>query len=240
MLMSRKPLRKDDAHATVGGSGFLKAALVRITPEGTLDQDSQFAKFLLNPSSWQESKQVNWATHNVPGQSDPVKQYVSGGARIVTFDALVTNDTSDLGTASINVSSIIAGAAVNAVSSLASSFFNVNVPSLLDTFNSISSAGETNVLDISNHLNYYRSLAYPEYTEKGELRRSPPLLALFVGKTFNTQESEFNQSLNEKTHVWILKSYNINITKQLPNLAPMEAVVSLQLEQYITTSVSFN
>ena len=236
--MARRPLDKEQSEANIGNPGLVKAAMVRITTEGKVDTDTQFAKFLLNPSSWQENKSVNWASHNVPGQSDPVKQFVSGGPRTISFEALVTKDTNDLGKGGTSIASGLINKGINAVSSIASNFFNVSVPPLQDLFSNFSSGGEANPLDISGYLDYYRACAYPTYSDNGEFLKSPPLLVLYVGTSFQNQNSEVTDSLKPEGHVWVLKSYSINITKQLPNLAPMEAVVSFQLEQYITNSVS--
>lgn len=234
--MARKPLKKEIDEAKIGTTGLVKAALMMITSEGNVDSDNELGKFLLNPSSWQESKSVNWASHNIPGQSDPVKQFISGGPRTVTFEALVTKDTSDLGKDE-SVASDLLNKGLNAISSVASNFFNVSVPPLQDLFNNFVGK-EDNPLDISSYLNYYRSLAYPSYSDNGDFLKSPPLLALYVGTSFNNQATEVSDSLKPKGHVWILKNYTINITKQLPSLAPMEAIVQFQLEQYIINSVS--
>lgn len=239
--MSRKPIQSEGSPAySILQSGLVKASLFKISTEGTVEQN-QLGILLLNPTTWQESKSVNWASHNVPGQSDPIKQFTSGGARTVTFDALVTKDTSDLGKNQSQLFSNIISKGINAVSSIASNFFDVSVPPLQDVFNTLlGNNAFDNPLDISEHLNYFRSLAYPTYDQNGELTSSPPLLALHVGTSFTRQNNEPIISLNSTNHIWILKNININITKQLPSLAPMEAVVSIQLEQYIIQSISSN
>ena len=45
---------------------------------------------LLNPESLTETKAANWVQQNIPGQSDPLLQWISGSARTVTFTAKVT------------------------------------------------------------------------------------------------------------------------------------------------------
>jgi len=47
---------------------------------------------LLNTNSITESKSANWVKHYVPGQSDPLLQWISGSERTVTFTATVTKD----------------------------------------------------------------------------------------------------------------------------------------------------
>mgnify|MGYP006303782235 CR=1 FL=1 len=69
-------------------------ALFTVSPEGFVER-TEAGIFLLNPNTWEEAKKANWVTQKVPGQSDDVLQWLSSGPRTVSFDALVTADTSD-------------------------------------------------------------------------------------------------------------------------------------------------
>jgi hypothetical protein len=238
--MARRPLNSTDARAEINRPGFTKAALVRISSDGTVEEDSVVpeAKFLLNPTTWVESKSTNWISQNVPGQSDTIKQWVSGGPRTVSFEALVTKDTTS-GLSSEANNQLITNV-TNTVSSIAANFFNIPIPPLQDLINSSSSSDEytANRLNIQNYLDYYRSLTMPTYDENGTLVKSPPLLTLLVGSSLSNAATQVDAKLNAQGQVWILKNYTINITKQLPNLTPMEALVNFQLEQYIVQSIS--
>lgn len=235
--MVRRPLDKAGRIARTNETGdFLSAALVRIYPNGDVELDNPKARFLLNPASWQESKSVNWASQSVPGQSHPVKQWVNGGPRVVTFDALVTGDVNK-NEATDPLANLI-DSALNAVSDVASDFFNVTVPPLGDLFTGDSGGVDAHPLNIAPILDYYRALTLPVITPDDQLQSSPPLLALYVGSTVHNTFTETKDTLTKNGEVWILSELNINTTKQLPNLSPMEAIVSFKLEQYIINSSS--
>ena len=74
--------------------GLRAAAIFVVDTDGSIETDNELGVFLLNPSTWTDSKGTNWAEQTIPGQSDPILQWVSGGARKVSFQALVTADTS--------------------------------------------------------------------------------------------------------------------------------------------------
>lgn len=211
-----------------------RAALFKIDAAGNIMTSDLEGVFLLNPSSWEENKTAKWVAHEVPGQSDPVYQWVSSGARTLTFDALVTADTSD------NLSEVeeITKKAspknvVEAVAYLAMDFFKIQIPPQRDTSPTLKNS---EILDISDRLNYYRSLLYPTYTDPNlkespsRLQSSPPLLALFAGNTLSTLA--YSKRITNKHDVWMLTDLRIRVTKQLPNLAPMEATVTFTLTQY--------
>lgn len=217
------------------GDGLRVSALFPIDDKGTIEF-FETGIFLLNPSSWQESKSANWVEHNIPGNSDPVLQWTSSGARTVSFEALITADTSDF------VSGVRAKPgtetdplkkATSFVAGIAAAFFKVTAPTqVVDT-----GAEDATDLDISNYLNYYRSLLYPTYDKTDnprKLRRSPPLLVLFNGNAIDKLKlgSGPGARVSSQHDLWVLSDLQINITKQLPNLSPMEAVVSFKLIQY--------
>lgn len=199
--------------------------------------------FILNPSSWQDSKSANWAEQNVPGQSDPVLQWISGGPRVVTFEALVTNDVSNLVPGELikkpgEISDPLKKAQTF-VGNIAAKLFNIPIP----TIRNPEPITSNTTLDISNYLNYYRSLLYPVYDrvdKPQKLRASPPLLVLFNGNSINKLPLGINTRISPQHDLWVLTDLQINITKQLPNLAPMEATVSFKLMQYNVRSFDRN
>lgn len=211
-------------------SELRKAAIFEVDSTGTIIQYDP-GKFLINPSSWSDTKSSNWAQQQVPGNSDPVMQWVSGGPRVLTFSALVTGDTSyfvsgtktpknakDKTTTSFN--SYFGG--------IAGAFSKVTAPSAR-----IPSGETASELDISVYLDYYRSFLYPvydDYQNPSKLIQSPPLVVLFAGTAVTRYPYGFR--ITSKHDVWVVTNLEIQITKQLPNLAPMEAVVNFQLTQY--------
>lgn len=232
------PLKQSNKIKALGNvvkenKNFKQAALFAIDDKGTILYN-HVGRFLLNPSTYDDSKTVNWAQQNIPGQSDPVLQWVSSGARIVTFDALVTADTSYFDSGIISKPGEETDQlkkSLTAVSDIASAFFKISVPPPRQTL--VQTANNGDKLDISNFLNYYRSLAYPTYDDINnpkKLRFSPPLLVLFNGST--TSKLLYSDRISTQHDLWVLSDLKIKVTKQLPNLAPMEAVVSFTLIQY--------
>lgn len=240
--MSRRPVNKTDEIAALSdpydNKKHLKAAIVKVLPDGTGDLVSaELGKFLLNPESWEVSKSVNWAAKTIPGQSDPVLQFVAGGPRTVSFQALVTKETSHepFINSKTDVLGQVLDAAISAASAVASAFANVPVPPLGDFGGVDSSSG--NDLSIDKKLRFYESLCYPEYAE-GVLIQSPPLVLLYVGASLATlaQTPAPGEAIDTKTSLWVILNMDYTITKQLPNLNPMEAIVEFKLMQYIIVS----
>lgn len=234
--MSRKPLQSIldtvgilDANDT---GKLYKVALGKIDQKGKIDITSlQAGKFDLNPESWEESIDTNWVQHQIPGQSSQILQWVSGGPRALAFDALITKDSSDFLNTPADPLSALADTAINAVGSIASNFLGINLPPIGDLLGGFTQ-GPGEVLGINQQLDYFRSLLYPVYSNN-EIDSSPPLLVLYSGKSFdNANTYPGTSSINSSTTVWVLTNLKIRITKQLPNLTPMEAMASFRLVQY--------
>jgi hypothetical protein len=215
---------------------LLNAALLPVGAKNVIANIDE-GYFLLNPSTWEDSKSSNWIQNIMPGQSDPVLQWQNGGARTVSFEALVTRDTSDQYQRVTNTSSSTTKKNVlqQAVASIASSFYNV--PTVAPRTVNISPTFTS--LDISNYLDYYRSLLYPMYdnaSQPARLLKSPPLVTLWVGNSISYtpqgDPAKTTIKIGTSDTVWAVTNIGIRITKQLANLAPMEAVVSFQLVQY--------
>ena len=210
---------------------FTVAAICKVGQNNKIKMNDPYCRFLLNPASWDEHKSSNWIAHAIPGESDPILQWTSGGARTITVDALVTKDHSgfDLVNPPSAVDKLV-DQAITVVGNIASSFLGVNVPAIGDLL-PIGASGKGEDLSIDGYLNYYRSLLYPlTENNKTTLVGSPPLVALFVGKTLSKNLA--SEDISVDTDLWVVTDLRIRITKQLPNLAPMEATVSFQLVQY--------
>lgn len=213
---------------------------------GAAGEGDKYGKFLINPSSFEDSKNSNWVQHNVPGQSDPVLQWVSSGARTLTFDALVTNDISSYVPTGYTNNEIASepNTMGNYFANIAGSLANVKEKNV--KFNT----GQTlrPKLDITVYLNYYRSLLYPKYKneksgdEKNTGRRlfseGPPRLVLLAGRAITNSTFKLGEMLNPEDETWVLTDLKVKTTKMLPNLAPMEAIVSFTLVQYNAQSSS--
>lgn len=221
-----------------------RAALFKVDMSGKILNSNKEGVFLLNPSEVTENKSAKWIPQEVPGQSDPVWQWLSSGPRTVIFDALVTAETSSYSERKTTVEQEKATTekVIEAVADYAIELFDI---SILPAPNQKIEADSSEVLDISRHLNYYRSLLYPHYSdpngnEGAFLNSSPPLLVLLMGNSLSNIPYSVDGSVTSKQDIWILTDLKIRITKQLSNLAPMEAVVSFTLAQYNIRSFDSN
>jgi hypothetical protein len=220
------------------GNILVKAALFTIDISGNINISSKEGVFLINPETWEESKSANWATNNIPGQSDPVLQWTHSGARTVSFEALVTKETSYFDEFVDSPNGETQGNTTDKVltflGNIASQFFKTAIP---NPRKDEPVKKNREILDISNYLNYYRSLLYPTYSvEFRKLNSSPPLVALFSGKTVN--KIVHGTKIGPEHDVWVVVDLKIKITKQLPDLSPLEALVTFQLMQYNIKSFS--
>jgi len=242
--MSRRP-SSVAAQPTAGDRNLGKLARVTIAkvgPNGKINTDS-IHPLRLNPESIEDEKTSNWVANQIPGQSNPIFQWVSGGPRVVSFDALVTKDTSDFLILKDNPLGKLKDKAFNAIGAIASNFLGVTVTaSTFDALVGTDIGQDGTDLNIGGDLDYFRSLQYPTYEEGGRLATSPPIIVLYFGSTLSQEGSDppAHGIINAKTDLWILLDLKIKITKQLPNLAPMEAVVSFRFNQYTTTSFGSN
>lgn len=232
--------RKDDLadvthlqQNTVSVSG-----LFTVNSDGSIEFND-LGKFLLNPDSIEESQAANWNTQSTPGQSGPVLQWMNNGARVVSFKALVTADTSDLvidglqePTPKPKSNSGLLGKVFSGT--IASAFAKVADPAPQRVLTGVA-PDLGSPLDISARLNYYRSLLYPLYDNKNNPKRlvqSPPLLVFYSGSSVSKHPYGRQGRVSDQHDMWVLTSLRIRISKQLPNLAPMEAEVDFQLTQY--------
>lgn len=208
----------------------LEKAKLLIIDQGNVPTLTSLGEFFINPSTWTEVKTSNWIKHMVPGTSDPHQQWTSGGARTITFEALVTNDTVEghVKNNSKNTVSIDKGkgkpSLIKKIGTIASQVFNI---SGLDV-NSVAAINNSSGLDldITAKLNYYRSLCYPRTPyARDRVSGPPPFVRLIVGSTFGKRTSA--------TSKFVVDSVNISITKQYPNLTPIEARVTFTITEFV-------
>jgi len=244
--MSRKQQKKVPSNVFIAGpskgnEGFSAAALFKVDTSGRIISEDTLAPFLLNPNNIEDNKNGNWVENNIPGQTDPILQWVSGGSRNLSFTALVTKDTTHYPSSTFDWTSNNADTALTAVGAIASRLAGVNLPPLADIKHAIIKSGPAATgeeLSIASMLDYYRSLMYPAINENGQLEASPPLVVLALGKTLsNVSERNITKQISStNTDIWVTKNVTIRVTKWLPNLTPMEAEVSFQFTQYVMIS----
>jgi len=125
---------------------------------------------------------------------------------------------------------------VNAIGDVASSFFGVNLPPLAGLLTSVELQNNSK-LSIEYDLSFYRSLLLPNY-EDGDLLNSPPLVVLYFAESL-LDNSDISGTpvpgdmISSTTPLWVLTNLKTKITKFLPNIKPMEAIVSFQFTQYL-------
>lgn len=241
MPIKQNNKKGSSSHGAKNTGTFFGAGLYIVNDDGKIVNEGDpgiYGTFLLNPTSFEDSKNASWIQHNIPGQSDPVVQWVSSGARSITFDALVTNDKSNLDKSeSQNTEKSSAPSSIkNYFADIAGSLASVKSENIRP-----SGQVPRPTLDITPYLNYYRSLLYPKYEGEGDARRlskGPPRLVLLAGKTISNSIHGFGTTIKSKDETWVLTDLKVKTTKMLPNLSPMEAIVSFTLVQYNKQSSS--
>ena len=193
---------------------------------------------LLNPDSITETKSANWIKHNVPGQSDPLMQWVNGSERTVTFTAKVTLDlleniTIDWGNEDYWTLEI--EPELNQIREITASY-NATIldqlsavsprdPQQLVDGNTIDNTQERWRQSIQPNLDFYRGLLLPRTGSRPNEVRTPPLVRLFMGNILGAESYSANQD-------FILASYNFNITQCTPQLLPTCADVTFTFIEY--------
>jgi hypothetical protein len=205
---------------------------------------------LLNPESLTETKAANWIQHNVPGQSDPILQWISGSSRTVSFTARVTLDIVENFTVDSYGDSMVWKIEIEPELS--------NIGKITDSFNSailsklynVSARVEsptTTFLDqgqpsadlsssrwkqsIQPQLDFYRGLLVPRTGSLRNQLRTPPLVRLYMGHVLGNEKHSANQD-------FILASYSFNILQTTPQLLPTGADVTFTFIEYSNTSKS--
>lgn len=198
---------------------------------------------LLNPESITENKAANWIQHNIPGQSDPLLQWISGSSRTVTFTAKVTldlvenftvNETGDSDIWSLEIQpelSRISEITDGYNSAILSQLYNVSsrveAPSLTSVTDQL--AGQQGATrwkqSIQPQLDFYRGLLVPRTGSRRNQVRTPPLVRLYMGDVLGRASYSGNQD-------FILASYQFNILQTTPELLPTMADVTFTFIEY--------
>jgi hypothetical protein len=211
----------------------LKKASIELVSNSTNNvsgSSGQVVDFYLNPDTWQETKSAKWAKHSIPGLSDDIQQWVGSSSRTVTFKALVTNDVGEGHLKTNNKAVVSSGSVKQVFSTIAAQVFNIPGISSLSSLEqgNQGNRGASLQLDITERLNFYRSLTYPITSDKtGKVDFAPNLIKLHVGTTFG-----------KRNQLFVVDKIDIEITKQTPDLQPMEAVVTFTLTEYVSQILS--
>lgn len=208
---------------------------------------------ILNPESLNETKAANWVQQNIPGQSDPLMQWISGSARTVSFTAKVTldivenftvssTDNADIWSLEVEpelsrISEITEGYNSAILSQLYNVSARVNAssvtPAAIDQQNA---AIQDNKRirwkqSIQPQLDFYRGLLVPREGSRKNQLRTPPLVRLYMGDILGAANYSANQD-------FILASYSFNITQTTPELLPTSADVTFTFIEYNDKSKS--
>lgn len=202
----------------------------------------QLTTLLLNTNSVSEGKSANWVKHMVPGQSDPIMQWVNGTEKTISFTAMVTKD-------------IASNFTVNEVDN-ADQWTLIITPELEEryantgtlpapilnnltnaSFKALTNTQKTNPQwsrSIQPQLDFYRRLLMPRQgATASSAVKTPPLVYLRMGTILGSRADVENQK-------YLLLSYNMNITEYTPELQPTKATVTFTFVEYHDKNQSFD
>jgi len=214
--------------------------LVRTVENGVLEDvaTGSKGKFYLNPDMIQESKASGWVKKAIPGLSDPHQQWIAGGARTITFKALVTNDRAE---GHIPDNTPFTGAVqattgklsfVKKVAGIAAQVFNIPELSALGSLEAQDrNTGTSLLLSITEKLAFYRSLTYPRAFDANGAVTAPYLVRLDIGQTFGKGEKV-------RDAVFVVDKVEIEINRWLPDLTPIEAAVTFTMTEITNKSLT--
>ncbi len=195
---------------------------------------------LLNTNSVTESKAANWVKHYIPGQSDPLLQWINGSERTITFSAMVTKDIAANPTvtkfANGGVWQLVIQPELNEQFKIAEDYNASRLSSLA----SESAAGQIDSGEIASsywsrsiqpQLDFYRSLVIPRKGTSAAFPKTPPLVQLRMGTILGTADDSAKQK-------FILINYQMTITEYSPQLEPTKANVNFTFVEYVPKSKS--
>lgn len=202
---------------------------------------------LLNPESVTETKAANWVQQNIPGQSDPLLQWISGSARTVTFTAKVTLDLVENATVQSqggtnDIWSLEIEPELSRIREITDGYNAAILGQLYNVSNRVSqqelqaNQGRADEAfrwqqSIQPQLDFYRGLLVPRTGSRRNQLRTPPLVRLYMGDVLGAASYSANQD-------FILASYNFNILQTTPELLPTVADVTFTFIEYNDKSKS--
>lgn len=203
---------------------------------------------ILNPESISESKAANWVKQYIPGQSDPLLQWISGTERTITFMAKITLDIAENFTVNsgsnqeewslqiepelIELSQITSTYDAKVLGRISANQEPTAEDSPLAWSDAEVEATYKWQQSIQPQLDFYRSLLVPRKSSIRGQNKTPPLVKLFMGNILGGTSVSRDQK-------FILASYQINITQTTPNLMPTSAEVTFTFIEYNDRSKTF-
>lgn len=190
---------------------------------------------LLNTNSVTEAKSANWVKHYIPGQSDPLLQWISGSERTITFTAMVTKDLAHnptlLNTRNEEEWQLVVKPELDQIFKTTTKVISENLSNLTNgtISNSPDRANSTHYWprSIQPQLDFYRSLVIPR--DAGT--KTPPLVQLKMGTILGDADTVANQK-------FILLNYQMTVTEYSPELEPTKATVVFTFVEYVPKSKS--
>ena len=153
---------------------------------------------------------MNYASKEIPGGSHPIYTFVSGGERVISFDAIFVNDSSG-GSAGTG----LLGAALNSIFGGGGSD------------DGISNNDRKDVVDVAAALNFLSSLTYPLYDNQN-LAKPPPVAVIYLPQSKIVSADGIVDSF-----VGILTSRTITYEKFHRDGTPRIAVVNLEFREFL-------
>lgn len=223
---------------------ILKMAIIPIGEPSRPDLHT----LILNPESLTETKSANWVKQYIPGQSDPLLQWISGTERTITFIAKITLDiaenfTVNSGRDQEEWSLQIEPELVE--QSQITDTYNAKVLGRLSSNQEITGEDSPLIWDdaqveatyrwkqsIQPQLDYYRSLLVPRKSSIRGQSKTPPLVKLVMGNILGGTSISRDQK-------FILASYQIQITQTSTDLMPTGADVTFTFIEYNDRSKTY-
>ena len=179
---------------------------------GDLGYEIAPVAFQYYPERITDSRSPNYSQKDIPGSSHPLYQFVSGGERVISFDAIFTND--DSGDTTNSVGGVLGGIA---------GFLGGE-----STNDEIDSDSRKDVVDISAAIDELREYTYPVYEQR--VAKPPPLIVFYLPKSGILSAEGDRDSI-----VGVLTRCDVAYEGFHRNGRPRIAIVSLEIREVVQT-----
>ena len=173
---------------------------------------SAIKAFQYFPERITDTRSPNYSQKEIPGGSHPLYQFVSGGERVIAFDAIFTNDSSGEGDA---------GGLIGGVLGFLGGQETAN--------KKINSNARIDVVDIAAVIEELRKFTYPTYPDK--ISKPPPLIVFYLPGSGIVSADGARDSI-----VGILGRCDVTYEAFHRNGTPRIAVVGLEIREVVQTS----
>ena len=193
--------------------GSVTAGFSRYYPQfGRKGNGGGVVAFQYFPERISDSRAPNYAQKEIPGGSHPLYQFVSGGERVLSFDAVFANDRSGDG----GMGGLIGGVLGFLGGAKASNDGGINNNNRKD------------VVDIAAAIDTLRSFTYPTY--EASVSKPPPLIEFYLPGSGITAADG-----NKDSIIGILGRCDVAYEAFHRNGVPRIAVVSLEIREVVQT-----